>query len=1051
MRNRWKAWALSRVQRKPQSKQRTGLRLETLEERCTPAISVGQNIDITQAAGNEQETSIVINPTNPLNMFTADTAAGTFKYTLDGGATWKDSDISGVLGGGSIGDQQEAWDTFGNLFITYFAGPNGNTVAALSIDGGATFTLSLDTGDLFDQPNIGAASGMVAMDYTNANGLREMRMAPVTGLGQVGQWTSGQIARNDGTFGDLSIGPFGQVMIVYQENNGGDSPARMFCDVDLDGLGPGGFTARSGLGSTNVGSFDAITPQPDRSVDAEMNLAWDRASGRVYLVYTDEIPDESNDTDIFVRFSDDNGVTWSAKTRVNNDPLGNGKAQFLPAIAVDPTTGFVAVTWYDCRNSPGNDTAQIWGTVSYDGGVTWEANVQIAQGMSDGLADSFNFGDYDKMDYFNGVFFRSWADNSNSTGDNPDGAGSGFDIYTAPVTVTPPGGVGGGTITATPNPVDENHPTTLQGAFDDPNGTFQTHVVTIDWGDGNTQTLFLNSGITTFSANHTYLDNQSSGDPYTVKTTIVGGRFFKFSDTVDIQVNNLPPTAAITGAPTTTQTEGKQISIGSKVTDPSPLDTFTYVWQVQKNGVFYANGTSGGISFTPDDQGTYDVFLSVRDDDGGTADAPSVRIFVQNAPPIADGLTNDGPKAPGEAVTISFVNPTDAGADVAAGLKYDYDFDHNGTWDLVGSTSSSAQHAYAANGIYVAAARIQDKDGAYSPTYLTDVFVSDVAGGNGGIITTRLMAAGSDAGAASLVKVFGTFGDLHFTISPFAKTFLGGVRVATGDVNGDRTEDILVANGPGMVSTIKVYDGNNGSELTALSALYTQQLAKVYPATFTSGLSITSGDINRDGFADVVIGPASGARPIEVISGANGAELARLTPFGTAYANGVSLAVGDVSGDRVPDLIVGQAKVSSRVVVLSGTNLAGTAYRSFFAFPVAVGVFVAAGDTNGDGRADVIVGSAASLGFDSRVRVFSGLNNAILKDFVAFTGYRGGVRVATDDLDGDGKADLLLSWGKYSSSLGTQPHLLALKGTTLAKMQDIPLIDLAFRGGVFVG
>jgi FG-GAP-like repeat len=614
------------------------------------------------------------------------------------------------------------------------------------------------------------------------------------------------------------------------------------------------------------------------------------------------------------------------------------------------------------------------------------------------------------------------------------------------------GGIGGSdTLSATPNPVNENESTLLQGTFADPNGQFQTHIVAIDWGDGASQTLFLNAGISVYTANHTYLDNAPDNGVYTVKTKITSGAGFVFNDRIGVRVDNLPPTASITGLPLGTSFEGNKITLGSKVTDPSPMDTFTYTWTVKKNGVFFDSGTSGGISFTPDDQGTYDVFLSVRDDDGGTDDASPVRIEVLNAAPFATALTNDGPKKTSEPVTISFVNPSDAAADVAAGLKYDFDFDNNGTWDLVGSKSSSAQHAYAVNGLFTAAARIQDKDGAYSQKYLTDVYVSDITGGNGGIITRRLIVAGSDAGRPALVKAFDTFGNRLFTVSPFPQTFLGGARVAAGDVNGDKIEDLIVASGPGMVSNIKVYDGSTGNELTALSSLYTSQITKVYSATFISGLTITTGDINRDGFADVVVGPARGAKPIEVISGASGAELAKLTPFGTAYANGLSVAVGDVTGDRVPDLVVGQAAGGSRVVVLSGTNLAGVAFRTMTAFPTFFGgVNVAVGDINGDSRADIMVGMNAATNFDSRIRVFSGLNNAILKDFVAFTGYRGGVRVAADDLDGDGNADLIVSAGKYSVSIGPTQRLLALKGATLAKLLDLPLLELPFLGGVFV-
>ena len=45
------------------------------------------------------------------------------------------------------------------------------------------------------------------------------------------------------------------------------------------------------------------------------------------------------------------------------------------------------------------------------------------------------YGDYTGLSYLGGSFYPSWADNSNSTGDNPDGALSKFDAYTAKVTV----------------------------------------------------------------------------------------------------------------------------------------------------------------------------------------------------------------------------------------------------------------------------------------------------------------------------------------------------------------------------------------------------------------------------------------------------------------------------------------------------------------------------------------------------------------------------------------------------------------------------------------
>ena len=125
-----------------------------------------------------------------------------------------------------------------------------------------------------------------------------------------------------------------------------------------------------------------------------------------------------------------------------------------------------------------------------------------------------------------------------------------------------------------------------------------------------------------------------------------------------------------------------------------------------------------------------------------------------------------------------------------------------------------------------------------------------------------------------------------------------------------------------------------------------------------------------------------------------------------------------------------------------------TPLYSFFAFNPTFngGVFVSAGDVNGDGQADIMVGLGAQSGTDSRVRVFNGINSGMLFDFVPFTTFRGGVRVAADDLDGDGKADLLVATGAGKSSV-----VLGLKGTDLSSLLTFNPYDPSFLGGVYVG
>jgi hypothetical protein len=86
-----------------------------------------------------------------------------------------------------------------------------------------------------------------------------------------------------------------------------------------------------------------------------------------------------------VRYSDDNGSTWSGRVRVNDGQVGNGKSQFLPRIALDQSTGNIAVSFYDCRNSVSNNTVELWASVSTDGGQTFLPNFKVSSGVSSAL------------------------------------------------------------------------------------------------------------------------------------------------------------------------------------------------------------------------------------------------------------------------------------------------------------------------------------------------------------------------------------------------------------------------------------------------------------------------------------------------------------------------------------------------------------------------------------------------------------------------------------------------------------------------------------------
>ncbi|MDB5309626.1 MAG: hypothetical protein JWO38_3828 [Gemmataceae bacterium] len=354
------------------------------------------------------------------------------------------------------------------------------------------------------------------------------------------------------------------------------------------------------------------------------------------------------------------------------------------------------------------------------------------------------------------------------------------------------------------------------------------------------------------------------------------------------------------------------------------------------------------------------------------------------------------------------------------------------------------------------------------------------AAGTASFVTSRLIGTvekGRDLAVGGslngVAAVYATApGSSGYTTPAAATTFPFGVllgvnvRTAVADVNGDGVQDTILVTGPGVPIRVAVVSGVDNK--TVLVAPFDP-----FGGGFTGGGFVAAGDFTNSGRAEIVITPDQGGGPRVAVFEMLPTGFFTVANFlGIADPNfrgGARTAVGDLNGDGIPDLVVAAGFGGGpRIAVYDGkTVLSGSPTKlvnDFFVFEPALrnGTYVAVGDVNGDGFADLIVG--AGPGGAPRVLILSGaqltaggsaaaLASPLSNFFVAGnTADRGGVRVAAKDVDGDNKADVVVgSGGGQPSRVRVYPGAVFTGIGEPTTFQDIDPYGAVLADGVYVG
>ncbi|HUE70722.1 MAG TPA: SdrD B-like domain-containing protein, partial [Pirellulaceae bacterium] len=260
-----------------------------------------------------------------------------------------------------------------------------------------------------------------------------------------------------------------------------------------------------------------------------------------------------------------------------------------------------------------------------------------------------------------------------------------------------------------------------------------------------------------------------------------------------------------------------------------------------------------------------------------------------------------------------------------------------------------------------------------------------------------------------------TSGSILTSFLAYEANFVGGTRVATGDINGDGIDEIITAPGRGRAPEVRVFT-QQGVELTEYRTM-------AYLPKFKGGVQVAVGDVNGDGRMDIVTAPSSGKAEIRVFLGQDGADPIANTPFkkfkafGAKFVGGAFVRAADMGTrlgngtfnntlDGKAEIIVGSGPGIKAAIKIFHVNATPVAVRTINPFTIGKSVYkngvnFDVADLNGDSVPDLVVGT--ENGGNSRVETFVWNGSAQLLKTGTFMAYGDSpskiapVRVAAND------------------------------------------------------